>query len=115
MIIHTHTHPCSFLFNCEKLTEYRITIVAQSTSLGTVFVQGASLPHRPSATGEVRATSPATTPLLRTLRATRTTRTPRRPPHGGLRRELHGGVGQSYLRRETQERGEERRVEELPP
>ena len=33
------------------------------------------------------------TPLLGTLRATHPTRTPRRPPHGGLRRELHGGWG----------------------
>ena len=48
--VHTHTHthtPSSFLFNCEKLTAYKITIVAQSTSLGTIFVQGASLPHGP--------------------------------------------------------------------
>ena len=46
---HTHTQPSSFLFNCEKLTEYKIAIMAmlrvQSTSLRTVFVQRPSLPH----------------------------------------------------------------------
>ena len=91
----------SFLFNCEKLTEYKITIFAQPTSLGTVFVQGISLPHPLWATSEHRATSPATTTLLGTLRATNPTRTPRGPPHGGLRRELHGGWGQRWQRRET--------------
>ena len=55
------------------------------------------------------------TPLLGTLRATRTTRTPPRPPHGGLRRELHEGWGAELAKeRETQERGEQRRVEDLP-
>ncbi|CAI9150191.1 unnamed protein product [Rangifer tarandus platyrhynchus] len=53
------------------------------------------------------------TPRLGTLRTTHPTRTPHRPPHGGLRRELHGGRAVVAKERETQDTGQERRPKSL--